>query len=945
MASVKTYALSTESSPVGLYVSTDLGLTWTIATATGLSASQLNDIKASPYDSEQLLIGSNTGISKSVDGGESFTNVYTGESWRLFYKDQNSIISVPASASGEIVISDNNGNAFIGTGITPANLAPSGVSSPRIGSVFFTNNSSGFVSVSWTDPVLGIINRIWRTTNGGILWTNSIDLVASDIESMHGDLDSDKLIIATESDGVWQVDYALLGVITQLYTPALINCGVGAKLHQVVADPSKVYLITALGSIYYSSDSGTSLTQRYAGFGTASPYPGIYAYDENILVIFVSLDAKIYRSEDGGVTLGEVFDASGRTIALDSSVPYDCGECPDGFTQTVSTIIPPTPSRCERVILGGPLCNPPYFYDTVTNSCALPSSTIPFNIILNIDTSGSVIDDEREDLIIFLELFFDEMAARLATGNTQIGVVLWNSLSCYQQTFTSDLVLLKESLQGILYTDDINPICTAAGYQRGGGTQHAVGFAESVRAIHAQAILRPTAENVIIVITDGTGIGNCNLTDLGYSVVVNSSNCQLMALSDQVKANLAGKPSKVMFLAIGTTDERTNLLDNFSNAVNCPGTARYYPSLNNDGQPYYYDGGDFSQVADFAKQLVIGLEAQFIPSFSCPDDCIDVPGSDNLGYCSCTEVLPLTSCNFILTDCLDPTLTIITDTDLSSYLSQVITIDGQDNCFSVATSDVLSSNAQTVIVNESYGSCGECALSFKFINCRDNTVSVYSIQDYSQYVDPNRVVNLEEYPGECWTIIRNTDATYTPEIVTVNTRTFETCIDCLGNYFYLTSCSEEQSFIMTDTDLTEYLNQVVSVVGYPGACFIVEREACNCISVRMFSRVSGLATYKIDRSPVLLNGKNQYTILTNKNERILIAFNTEENRWEVWNINTDTLLSYSILATDCPYTGIWENVVEADFRMIAITSCVTSIYAVEIEDTYLGCECCLFKNC
>jgi len=126
---------------------------------------------------------------------------------------------------------------------------------------------------------------------------------------------------------------------------------------------------------------------------------------------------------------------------------------------------------------------------------------------------------------------------------------------------------------------------------------------------------------------------------------------------------------------------------------------------------------------------------------------------------------------------------------------------------------------------------------------------------------------------------------------------------------------------------------------------LVQAQACNCISVRLFSRVSGLRTYKVEKAPVLLNGKNQYTIVTNKNERILIAFDTAENRWEVWNIDTDTLLSYSILATDCPYTGIWENVDEDAFRMISITSCETSIYTVEIEDTYLGCECCLFKNC
>jgi photosystem II stability/assembly factor-like uncharacterized protein len=955
MPIVKTYALTTETSPTGLYVSNDLGLTWTTAAAGGLSASNLTSIAASPYNSEIVLVSSQTGISRSTDGGITFTNVYAGDSWRLFYKDQDSIISIGSSIS----ISNNGGSSFTPTSTnvgTQLAIGADPASTVRVTAVYFTNNSSGFISVHFRDQATTFFrNRIWRTTDGGYTWTNAVDLlVESETSSIHADLDNDKVIIATESAGVWEVDYALLGLITQNYTNVEITVGVGGRFQQVSGDPSKVYFISASGAIYYSTSSGSILDERNPGFGSGASYPGIAVFDENTICTFVGTSAEIYRSTDGGVTLASVYLTNGRSIGFDSSIAFDCGTCPPGFEE-VSKGNPANPTiTCERTLLGGPLCNPPYFYDTVTNSCALPTSAIPFNIVLNIDTSGSIgspTAEERTKLILFLKLFIDEMSARLVTGNTKIAVVLWNSTSCYQQEFTSDVDLLKEALDGITNPQQpgnplVNPICTAAGYDPSGGTQHAVGFAESVRALHAQATLRPTAENVIITCTDGNGVGNANLTDLGYSTIVNGIDdyCGMIALTDEVKANLVGKPSKVMMLVVGTQSERDGVRNSFIN-TNCPGTSKYYPSLNDDSQPYYYDAGDFGTVADFAQQLIIGLEAQFIPSFQCAQGCLDVPGSDNLGYCACTDVLPLTPCNYILTDCLDPTITITTDTDLTTYEGQVITIQGQDNCFSILPSDTLEPNAQTVIVDQSYGSCPECSLSFKFINCRDENVAVYSIQDYSQYVDPNRVVTLEEYPGECWTIIRNTDPAYTPEIVTIEASTFDTCTECLGTYFYLTSCSNEQSFILTDTDLTNYLDQIVSIVGFPGACFLVQAQACNCISVRLFSRVSGLRTYKVEKAPVLLNGKNQYTIVTNKNERILIAFDTEENRWEVWNIDTDTLLSYSILSTDCPYTGIWENTDEDAFRMISITSCETSIYTVEIEDTYLGCECCLFKNC
>lgn len=958
MPIVKTYALTTGTSPTGLYVSSDLGLTWTIASATGLSTSSLSCLVASPYNSEIVLIGSASGISRSVDGGTTFTNVYTGNTWRLFYKDQDSIIAIPLVGGDSIAISNNDGSSFTPTStniITQLCIGADTAFTIYVTAVYFTNNSSGFISIQFTDLATAFRrNRIWRTTDGGLSWTNSIDLfTTSAVTAIHADLDANKVILATEGDGIWEVDYALLGIITQNYSNAEISCGVGATFQQVGIDPSKVYLVTTNGSIYYSIDSGTTLDQKNAGFGGTASYPGIAVFDENTICTFVGTSAEIYRSIDGGTTLTSVYTTTARTIGFDSSIAYECGTCPPGFEE-VSTGSPANPTiSCERTILGGPLCDPPNFYDTVTNSCALPSSAIPFNIVLNIDTSSSVgspTPDERTNYIIFLKLFIDEMAERLATGNTQMAVVLWNSTSCVQQDFTTDIDLLKQAIDGIISQTNVNPTCDAAGYQYSGGTQHAVGFAQSVRTLFPQANARPSAENVILTFTDGNGIGTADLTDLGYSTIVTTApqsvaECQMISLVDEVKANLAGKPCKVMLLVVGTQDERDAVERAFINK-NCPGTTKYYPSLNDDGQPYYYDAGDFNNVADFAKQLIIGLEAQLSPAFPCPPDCVDVPGSDNLGYCACTEELPLSPCNFLLTDCLDDTITIITDTDLSSYDGQIITIQGQDNCFSVSTSDSIDPNPQTVIVVESFGTCPECALSFALVNCRNENIVYYTVQEeFLPFVDPSRVVTLEEFPGECWTVIRNTESSYTPEVFTVNARSYEDCPSCLGNYFYLTSCTEEQSFILTDTDLTEYLDQTVSIAGFPGACFIVQRQACNCISVRLFSKVSGLRTYRVERSPVLINDRNQYTIITGKGERILIAFDIEENRWEVWNIDTDTLLSYSVVDEDCPYTSLWENISPSDFEMLSITSCDASVYTVEVDGEYLSCECCLFKNC
>jgi len=942
----KTYALNTRTNPLGLYASDDLGLTWAVVDSAGFTFSTLTDIESAPYDSNQILIATSTNIVRSIDGGATFNVTGASGVYKLFYKDVNSIIGVGGSASNPqiITISNDGGGIFTPTGVTAVDLADSAAVDPKISTVFFTNNAAGFIAVSWDDPAGGRLNRIWRTTDGGVTWTNSIDLPLTNetdrVVSIHADLNADKVTILTAQQGIWQVDYALLGVLTQ--TSSTINGGSIGEFHQVGADPSKVFILTSDGALYYSSDSGITFTQRTASVGAdlTSGGGGIYAYNEDTLVVYAS--SNIYRSEDGGVTFTDVFALGDKAVGIDASIIPECGVCPEGFTLIES--FGGRDKRCERTIIGGPLCNPPYFYDTVTNSCAIPSTAIPFNIVLNIDTSGSVNPDERADLVLFLELFVDEMTERLITGNTKIAVVLWNDLSCLQQDFTSDPDTLKSALRAIETPGSIKQSCVDAGYQVSGGTKHAVGFGASVRTLRDQAILRPTAENVIITCTDGTGIGTCDLTDIGYRTVVNDDPCELIRLSDEVKANLAGKPSKMFLLVVGTPNERYFVEQTFINnrAPSCNNTSNYYPSLNDDGQPYFYDGGDFTNVSDFAKQLIIGLEAQISPSFSCPPDCQDVPGSDNLGYCACTDVLEFQDCLYRLVNCIDDQDTIVTDSDLLVYLeaNNIITIEGSTNCWQIETTDPGPNPPTTVVVDSVYATCPACTISYAFINCRNTDLIFYSIEDFSNEV--GKVVNLVGYSDECWTVALNTNPDYSVEDITIDGVPYNDCPTCISPKYYLSNCNNNTAYLVTKTDLEEYVGQIVSVRGYPGVCFRVDSMYCDCVKVTINTggRDREYVTYK---SLNQINGRNQYIITTGQNADYLLAWNSGELRWEFYDINTNELLSYSPIDSECPYSGYWVN--EGSLRVISVQTCVSAISNVEVEKAYTECRCCIYKNC
>ena len=953
----KSFALTTAGTGGGspLYLSEDLGTTWISISPTGLSFADLSqgsvcDVAVGPYNPNEVLITGPAGIRRSVDGGLNFAAASTFPGKYLTYKDSNSLASISDS---QIAASNNSGGTWTTLAATPATLFPSAVD-PKFGAIYFSNFNSGFVVVNGLTATAEKISTIWRTANAGTNWIISIEITGlSHIVSIHGNDEEGLLLFLTEDSGLYRLDYDLIE------DPVLIDDtiigGVGGELRQIGENPNKIYLITDglnTQNIYYSDDGGYSFTLKSTGLFGQTTYPRIFAFSDSVIIMLTSIvagsEAAIYKSEDGGVTLTNQFlDGDGRAIALDSSTALNCGECPEGFTFKEGS------NDCEQITYGGPLCNPPYFYDVITNGCALTDSSTAVNISLAIDVSGSVIPEEREQYVIFLKLFIDELLERLATNNTQMAISLWNSTACLQQDWTNDPILLKNAIDTVTGDNPVNSNCP--GFNAlSGGTCHAKALETAVRVLHQGALDRPAAANFLINVTDGTSVcGPCDLTDLGYTITLppldqglDTNDCLFLKLVQQIKQNLAGKPATFMMLAVGNSGERQNLETKFKNK-SCEGVPVPFPSANEDGDLFFYNAGDFSEANDFAKQLVIGLGAQIIPSASnCPSGCTPVPGDDSRGYCRCVDTVDFIPCSYRLVDCLDDTITKITDADLQSYYdnNEIITIQGQTNCWKIEQLTSIEPNPEQVIVDEVFPTCNECALAFALINCKDPNVVIYTIQEsFLPYVDPDKTVMLEEYPSECWTVTRNTASQYTPQTLTVKGTIYDDCPTCLGARSYLTSCSNNQSVIVTRTDVSQYLNETVSIKGFPDACFTVLQEACDCIKVRFRTLSDGTRTYILPAHPVKINGRNQYTIVTKTNKRYLIAYDTTEPRWEVWNIDTNTLVSYTPIDAECPYIGYWENI--SAETMYGIEPCADAIYEVEIDGTYISCECCINKNC
>lgn len=101
---------------------------------------------------------------------------------------------------------------------------------------------------------------------------------------------------------------------------------------------------------------------------------------------------------------------------------------------------------------------------------------------------------------------------------------------------------------------------------------------------------------------------------------------------------------------------------------------------------------------------------------------VDGPFSD---CCDCDNTLPGCSALYTLSDCDSVEADIVTDTDLSSYVGQVIKIDGSDACWQVSEGG--SGTPQSVTVVKSHATCGDCSPSPAPCECPDGLADSYTV--------------------------------------------------------------------------------------------------------------------------------------------------------------------------------------------------------------------------
>jgi len=186
-----------------------------------------------------------------------------------------------------------------------------------------------------------------------------------------------------------------------------------------------------------------------------------------------------------------------------------------------------------------------------------------------------------------------------------------------------------------------------------------------------------------------------------------------------------------------------------------------------------------------------------------------------------TEYICAPPC-YLLEDCSDNTNVIYSNsTSLlgPANLGQVVTIAGYTECWKILIPQecICPINVTVLTVSEC---CEACLpnINYKLTLCEDSTVFTYTSDDLSIYVD--KVIKREECPEKCW-IVSEIDGNIPTDTPIVVIEDYLDCELCNRQYYLLEDCLGLQNNIITHTDLSNYVDKIITLDWCPETCWEV----------------------------------------------------------------------------------------------------------------------------
>lgn len=891
----------------GVYKSVDEGATFT-QTSTTVLTTEATDIALGDRQFTHSVItygdGAATTPYHSFDDGVTYQAgqntvgkevTYVGQDTYVF----GSINSATGAGSGSILeMSFDEGISIAATiDVAPLfNYAGAVFNNIRITNFDFTNSAGGYITIAGDNNNSSADQLLTRTYDRGQTFPDALILPGTTgiIRGVWTSPERNVVFAIGEPDTIRGVLYSINPSLTEAPVKVLDGITVGSiatdstcKFASVPAtyngdwtvyNPppgliefrSKVYFLDSAGRVYYSNDYG--FTWQFKS-QISAVCVDIVALSENTVIVLTKSPSSIYKSVDGGVTFIENPQPSWvDPKAISVTFANDCDECNGQFAG-----LPTTTYQCyrdDRII--GTLCKSPYIFSDAFDSCVKASTIVPTNLILSLDYSQSVNSTEILVFREYIQLLLTKIEDRLLDQSMQVAIIGWSSEACLQQSFTSDINVLR----AIINTD---PAAAGAISCFQSGTNHSAEICLALRTMYDQSVLRPDAENVIVIFTDGpdgvrpidTLTRGCDLSDIGilpvvppdfpanlnesfngnWKVVNNPDN--MYALIKNAKAQLNNNVGvKMMVVGLGNPGERISTRKFFNDRpLEYLGPTYIIPSaVPNTSNYFYFDAGEFDTAEFIADQIRLGLAAEIISSPQCPDGCISRPGIDGLGYCECYEQYDVERCSLEIQNCTTGEVVVVQSEFLALYPGTVIKLrpkaavdqnpffyDGGAGCWTVVEGSQ-NSNAGFFWIRPDnsngpyYLNCPSCLNPpwFRLTDCLDDTFVLYTQQPiFENYLaNGGNVILHTNYPDRCF-LIENVGSGTVYQETNIDTNQITSsgpdCGFCPRSAvnFRLVNCADGTTIYCSGltNDLQQYIGQTVNIQGFGNACWQVEIES------------------------------------------------------------------------------------------------------------------------
>lgn len=244
-----------------------------------------------------------------------------------------------------------------------------------------------------------------------------------------------------------------------------------------------------------------------------------------------------------------------------------------------------------------------------------------------------------------------------------------------------------------------------------------------------------------------------------------------------VLENLSGCKNAVNTISVSLDDPEPCPLICYQVTGN-PTTVTY---VNSDRELVVTSGN--VKICSYATPLVTGPTIGYVIALGlcideeCPDICFEFTN------CETGEVLVVSNSPSII-----------------EYYAQeqIVTINGFDGCWSIEITEECECPISVTVLT-AYASCSACLpiVNYKFTNCNNQAIIIYSTEDYSEYV--GQTVELE--CGECWFVSEIDFIPPSTQPVIINF-TFPNCNACNKTYYKLINCLDENDIIYTSSVIT-----------------------------------------------------------------------------------------------------------------------------------------------